>query len=326
MPQHGWQHYYTPPTHHPWQGRPEATHERLHQQVKLYDLTQDNRYPPGFVLLGFSSDTGVKRNHGRVGAAEGPATLRPFLANIPHTSAEPPFYDAGTIHCKDDQLEAAQHALAIAVEQLHANHHKPIVIGGGHEVAWGHYQGLIQHPLCHDLCIVNFDAHFDCRPIINNQGTSGTPFLQIANARHQAGQDFCYHCIGIQPFANTPSLINTIEQLGCHYLTAEDCQHEPQKLIQTIDALCQQQRAIYLTVCLDVFNQAYAPGVSAPQALGLAPRDLLPAITQLIASGNVISFDIAEYAPCYDRDHQTARLASHLVATYLHHSPAWRPT
>ena len=55
-----------------------------------------------------------------------------------------------------------------------------IVIGGGHETAWGHFQGLA-HPN-KDIAILNFDAHFDLRPLINGQlGSSGTPFRQIHN-------------------------------------------------------------------------------------------------------------------------------------------------
>ncbi len=44
----------------------------------------------------------------------------------------------------------------------------PIVLGGGHEIAFGHYCGIKDYNASIDrkdkLGIINFDAHFDLRP------------------------------------------------------------------------------------------------------------------------------------------------------------------
>ena len=57
-----------------WTGRidPEPDSPRWHQRIRA--LSEDSQ--PGLALLGFACDEGVRRNHGRVGAAEGPAALR----------------------------------------------------------------------------------------------------------------------------------------------------------------------------------------------------------------------------------------------------------
>ena len=45
-------------------------------------LVEPGVVEPGTVLLGFASDEGVRRNQGRVGAAEGPQKLREMLASM----------------------------------------------------------------------------------------------------------------------------------------------------------------------------------------------------------------------------------------------------
>ena len=53
---------------------------RWHQQVQPL-LTGQAEQVPGSVLIGFACDAGVVRNHGRAGAAGGPAAVRKYLIN-----------------------------------------------------------------------------------------------------------------------------------------------------------------------------------------------------------------------------------------------------
>ena len=64
-------------------------------------------------------------------------------------------------------------------------------LGGGHEIAWASYQGIAAafagNRKLERLGIVNFEAHFELRqPEHPGRGRSGTPFLQIAEARATA--------------------------------------------------------------------------------------------------------------------------------------------
>jgi formiminoglutamase len=74
---------------------------------------------------------------------------------------------------------------------------------------------------------------------------------------------------------------------------------------------------VYLSLCLDVFAAAIAPGVSAPQALGLTPWQIIPALRQLAVSNKVISLDVVELAPNFDLDQRTAKLAALLICDFL---------
>ncbi len=67
---------------------------------------------------------------------------------------------------------------------------------------------------------------------------------------------------------------------------------------------------VYLTVDMDGFASAFAPGVSAPSPMGFEP-DFAFKVFELIASSKkLISMDIAELNPAFDHDQATARLAA----------------
>ena len=57
----------------------------------------------------------------------------------------------------------------------------------------------------------------------------------------------------------------------------------------------------YITVCSDVFSSAFAPGVSAPQSLGLDPEIVLPLIKHVLRTRKVRGFDICEISPRFDQ-------------------------
>ena len=89
-------------------------------------------------------------------------------------------------------------------------------------------------------------------------------------------------------------------------------------IIPEIDTFIQQHESIYLTLCLDVFASAFAPGVSAPQPLGLTPWQVLPLLKHIAQQNKVISFDIAELSPRLDHNHMTTYLATSLLSEYIH--------
>jgi formiminoglutamase len=312
--------FYLAPDEKLWQGRDDSlSKERFFQVVNFLDLSEQSLLDCSNdkVMLGFCSDEGVKRNLGRPGAKLGPNALRHALAKLPiHNQLE--LTDIGNISCDDDNLEGAQKALGVLVDICHQSNKTSIVLGGGHEIAWGHYQGLSLH--YKKLGIINFDAHFDLRPLQKDgKGSSGTPFYQIANHCHENERQFDYCCIGIQALANTRSLYQTADELNVSSMSAEQI-NQQSFAWQTafLDDFILRQDAIYLTICLDVFAECFAPGVSAPQTMGLTPWQTLPLLKYVIQSGKVVSIDIAELSPPFDQGQKTSRLAANIVAELLY--------
>lgn len=268
----------------------------------------------GVTLVGFAVDEGVRRNGGRTGAADGPHAFRNALANMP-LLGEPALWDAGDVTCDGHALERAQEALAARVATIVARGSRPIVLGGGHEVAWGTYQGLLRaHPTRKRLLVVNIDAHFDLRMAV--LPNSGTPFRQIAEMCAAEGRPFDYHVLGISRFANTRALFDGAESLGVRYRLDEQLQDRSQ--LEEAQALLERDLSrcdgVYLTICLDVLPAHVAPGVSAPAALGVPLSSIEVIVDQVLSSGLLLGADLAELNPAYDEGGRTARVAARLAA------------
>lgn len=303
-------------TSHLWSGRCDAKDsEYFFQIVKFVDLNSLDNISfaaGGYALIGFMCDEGVRRNFGRTGAEMGPQAFREALAKLPlHSNIN--LYDVGNVICLNEDLEAAQAELGVRINQILSLGLHPIVIGGGHETAYGHFQGISK--FADDVAILNFDAHLDLREIQDNQGTSGTPFRQINEMLKSQNKKFSYYCAGIQKIANTKNLFAYAKEHSVDFLLAEDINRNPYDL-SWIKEILDRHKYLYVTICLDVFNAAIAPGVSAPQVLGIDKTYVIEGLKMLKKSSKVISLDIVELAPKYDISHRTAKLAAALFFNY----------
>lgn len=312
-----WVERYSPPDNTIWQGRQNLPpHAYFFQHMRLLNLADKQpKYTalPSFALLGFEN---IKNNPGT-------QAIRHALARLPLQKASIHCYDAGNITCLDQDLNASQAALAEVIAQLLTARFIPIVIGGGHELAFGHYQGI--KPFCtapKRLGIVNFDAHFDLyKP--SAHASAKTAFYQIAESHRQEKRHFDYNCIGIQHVGNTRHFFTVAKQLKTKIILADEL-HQGlwEKCYDFIDRIIDENDLIYMSLSLDVFSPAFAPGVSCIQPLGLTPWQVIPLIRQLAASGKTISYDIAEYLPEHDVDQRTATLAAMLIDEIIHHHRA----
>lgn len=304
-----------------WTGRstkPELGNQYWHQEINLLDwetranstLSQQNI---DIALLGYVCDAGVQRNLGRVGAKNGPDAFRKRLAQLPFHHELTTVADVGNLMCLNNEMEACQEHLAIVVEDLIKQGTFPIIIGGGHDIAYGHFKGIqqaIKERPNTKIGIVNFDAHFDLRPL-ENLPNSGTPFNQILS---EFGDMVEYFVVGIQQQSNTKELFAIAEEKGVHYLYNYDC------CLANIEEVLQQMKRfvdsidwLYITIDMDGFSSAYAPGVSAPSPMGFTPYFVLRLLRYLLGTNKVISCDIAELNPYFDRDNATANLVARLV-------------
>lgn len=301
-----------------WSGRVDLPEDvstrRWHQWVR--EATPGAA--PGVAMLGFASDEGVRRNHGRPGAAEGPSALRAALSNLP-TLDDTPLYDAGTVDVQDGDLEGAQLRYADELAALLDAGHFPVGLGGGHEIAFATYQGVAKHLGTRRprVAIVNIDAHFDLRQ--QDRGSSGTPFLQCLEHAGAMGLPLQYCVFGISASSNTRALFDTADRYGVHYVC--DDALGPLELPQRIAALqakLAEVDVIYQTICLDALPHAMAPGVSAPSARGVSLDVVEPLLDAVAATGKVRVLDIAELCPPHDHDRVTARVAARLIHRVTH--------
>lgn len=304
-----------------WTGRTSDQKLYLHEKVSCmaFDELRHIKNTKAIALLGYACDEGVKRNQGRVGAAKGPDAIRKALGKFPnHLHTETQLIDCGTLIHNEGSLENTPDILSEKIKELLDKNTFPIVVGGGHDIAYGHYNGIKKHIGNKKLGIINFDAHFDLRS--NAKGNnSGTPFYQIAQDCIATTSNFNYLCLGIRKDANDKVLFETAIDLEVKYIESNHfnmhyLEHVQLMLMQFIEDV----DAVYVTIDLDGFSSAYAPGVSAPSPMGFSPDIVLESLQIIIDSQKLISLDIAEMNPSYDVDGQTAKLAASLVHFVMH--------
>ncbi|KXT78054.1 formimidoylglutamase [Streptococcus sp. DD13] len=289
-------------------------------RMQFLDLTDDRLTPfegVAFGILGFKSDKGVYINNGRVGAVEGPTSIRSQIAKLPwHWADNVAVYDVGNIDGPNRSLDELQTSLAQAVQRMRSLHLFPVVLGGGHGTAYGHYLGLKQSlPKEQELAVINFDAHFDLRPYEETGPNSGTGFRQMSDHAKTSGQDFSYLALGIQEHCNNLFLFDYVaKHPSIQFLTGQDLyQMRYPAICEQLDDFLEDQTAFYLTIDMDCFAVGSSPGVSAIQSLGVDPKLALVLLQHLAASGKLIGFDLVEVSPPHDIDNHTANLAATLI-------------
>ncbi|MEF1186223.1 formimidoylglutamase, partial [Vibrio sinaloensis] len=294
-----------------WQGRHDAEDgalgKRVHHVIKQIPVRDLEPYHNAVSLLGFACDAGVARNKGRIGARKAPDLIRRALANMAwHKKSS--LIDLGNVVCEDDLLEHYQSICADVIAT--ALRSTPVItLGGGHEVAWASFQGLARYfeylspSQPPKIGIINFDAHFDLRTFESSHAdvkpSSGTPFNQIYDYCKKHDWPFHYACLGVSRASNTEALFKRAEELGVWYVEDKDLAHlnhmyhltQLQHFIDNCDY-------IYLTIDLDVFPAATAPGVSAPAARGVSIDTVAPFLDRILHyKQKLVIADIAEYNP-----------------------------
>lgn len=305
------------PSHEPisqslWAGRSAETIQYWHQAVKC-QKPSDKPHGTGksISLLGYAVDAGVQRNSGRPGSADGPDAIRKMMAGMGfHLDNGIPIYDFGNIGTVGDDLEETQIWVKEWVLERLQSHSFPLLLGGGHDLAYANGQAAMQHCLNkgEKLGIINLDAHFDLRPLLLGKGHSGSPFFQLSE---EYPKDFHYLCLGIQRAGNPPQLFETARALKVQWIEMGEFSISNWEYIrEVLDHFCSNVNKIYLSIDLDGFSSAFAPGVSAPSPMGFSPELASKVLNWIADSGKLLCMDVVELNPQFDQDNATARLAA----------------
>lgn len=271
---------------------------------------------PRAVIIGFPSDKGVTINGGRAGAADAPEAIREqFYKMTPNPENHEAFVDLigsirdmGDLNIHYDVEEDQQNLGRVLAGYLEQNV-IPIILGGGHETAFGHFSGYADADL--KAAIFNLDAHTDVRSLKNGQAHSGSPFRQAIEHKSECAE--MYLVAGLQPHAVAHSHLQYIKESGGDYLFRDETN------ITSISGLFHQHESdrLMVTFDMDAVDQSQAPGVSAPCANGL-PSDLWLTAAYLAGRNEqVTSFDLSEVNPRHDWDNQTAKLAAVTIWNFL---------
>lgn len=303
------------PTLQPPSASPPDTTDDDPRLGHLLDGDPDTPDALSVVLIGFPVDEGVVRNGGRAGAAEGPPQLRKWLYGMtPDARRYDAFLDllratadAGDV-VGDEPLKTRQAHLGETLAPYLGHDVFSIVLGGGHETAYGHFRGYVEAEL--EISILNWDAHVDVRPLTDGRPHSGSSFRQALD--HPSGLCQRYTVAGLQPHGTAADHLRFVEKHDGRFLWADEVSRA------TVEALYEETAApTMVTFDLDAVDQAQAPGVSAPAVGGLDQDLWLHAAYHAGRCPNVTSVDVSELNPTVDADNRTARLAALTVMQVL---------
>ncbi len=266
------------------------------------------------VLLGCPQDEGVRRNGGRPGARLAPDAIRQcFYRLAPPTAGHDRtirLFDLGNTIIQPD-LEATHSLHQQIVQQVIRDGKRLITLGGGNDLSYPDCAGLAaERP---NLLAFNVDAHFDVResPIRH----SGTPYRQLLEEGHLKPANF--HEVGSEPFANARAYDDYLAAKGVQVCGLEALRETGiaayfrQALANT------SAEAIFWGIDVDSVHAADAPGVSAPNPLGLSAAELcqIARIAGRDPRSRIIEF--TEVNPEFDIDQRTCRLTAAAIFYFL---------
>lgn len=292
-----------------WSARPGDPNDVLFAQlVALKDE------PARVGLFGLPFDGAVL---GRPGAREGPDAIRAHLARLKPWTVERGAMslgvrDWGNVRMPMDVEGAHQATERAALAVLEAGQ-TPVALGGDHSLTFPlakAHEGRLAK-----LGVINLDAHLDVRDF---RGTpnSGTSFGRLLALGLVPGRNLVE--VGIRDFANAPKYAEKVTMAGGTIIGAEEwSQHGLAAIDRAIDLAREGTDGVYLSVDVDVLDQAHAPGVSAPTPGGVTTALLFAAIRRVAERAPLVGADFMEVAPPLDRDGMTARAAAFAVAQLL---------
>ncbi len=261
-------------------------------------------------LIGLPDDTGVINVKGRPGAGNGPAVFRTFFDKLKGNPAVKHFMkDCGDINIQLT-IEGTHHRAAECIADARLKSFFSIIVGGGHDLVFPH---LCAYKNGRDsgrkLGCINIDVHLDLRsdePVI----TSGSPFYMALKRGILEGENFVE--FGIQEYANAEELFAFAEEKKVNIVKFDDLRNGKavSSFQKTLAYLSERTDEIVISLDLDAFQAAFAPGVSAPAPEGFMPSEVIEMLLIAARNEKVTSLGIYELNPDLDIDNRTARLAA----------------
>lgn len=263
----------------------------------------------------------------RPGSRFAPRAIREAAANIEFYSLRAGMdledyriADLGDIALPVNTQEAVKRIETVVAELLENNPGKLLaLLGGEHSITLGAYRALARHDT--NPCILVADAHFDLRSEYMEEKYSHASVMRRITEVY-GGERIFY--VGVRAFAKEEleyARSKQIEYITSHtarLLGVREIVNRASRWIKK--AGCQ---SLYVSIDMDAYDPAYAPGVANPEPEGLEPWMLLDTIFRIVAESSVSLrvVDVVEVSPPYDCNGVTSVLAAktllEVFAAYL---------
>jgi arginase len=242
------------------------------------------------------------------GASKGPDAIRRVLHNgsanlcteqVLDLSTLSFWEDAGNITFENDKPEAAFHTIKSSVAAHLKAGKRVLSLGGDHSVAYPIMAAYAEHyPTLH---LLQIDAHSDLYDDFEgNPYSHASPFARILENK----------------------LAASLTQIGIRTLNPHQRAQAARFEVNIVemkdfkaDQLPTLHGPLYISIDLDGFDPAFAPGVAHHEPGGLTVREVLHILSSIDVT--VVGADIVELCPHRDHHDMTAMLGAKLLKELL---------
>lgn len=263
------------------------------------------------VILGCPQDEGVRRNGGRVGAAEAPNSIREQFYRLTTFNVKKKVFDIGDVLI-GETLEATHDTMTAVVKQILADGKRVVVLGGGNDISYADGVAMASNFGADGWIGVNIDAHLDVR--IAETRNNGTQYRQLLDGGHLR-PDYFYE-VGYQTHHASPVYYEYIKDLGVNRISLEQVRSREEADMELKEQIRQkfigQSSSLntFFGFDLDAVRSADAPGVSAPSPLGLRAGEFIQLVKYAASLANTRIIEFTEVNPRYDIDNRTTKLVA----------------
>jgi formiminoglutamase len=263
------------------------------------------------VILGCPQDEGVRRNHGRTGAAQAPTAIREQFYRLTPFNIRRRLFDLGDVRI-GQTLEETHETHSQVVREVLADGKRLIVLGGGNDISFPDGRAMAEVFGAENWIAINIDSHLDVR--IADQPNSGTPYRQLLEGKLLTPTYF--YEVAFQTHFCSPIYYEYIRKLGVNRISLELLRSRTEADLELKESIKQKfighssSLNTFFGFDLDAVRSADAPGTSAPSPLGLRAGEFIQLVKYAASLANTRVIEFSEVNPSLDIDNRTTKLVA----------------
>lgn len=298
----------------------------------IQSLDELEQHPAKYVLFGIQEDIGVRANYGKPGTSNAWKAALPSLLNIQVNRFNKPenLIVLGELDCKDlmqkasyfDDSDPNYHAklgdLVKEIDQLVADLIEfiiskgkiPVIVGGGHNNAYGNIKGAAK-ALKDPINVINIDAHTDLRQLEHRH--SGNGFSYAIEGQYLRK----YSVFGLQKNYTPEYIFEEMEASeNLSFSLMEDLLKYPDELSKRFEQSLEKVGNSNFGFELDCDAIANFPS-SAKSPSGFSEDQIRNLIQLTSINENCCYFHICEAAPDEQTSAQVGKALAYFISDFI---------
>jgi agmatinase len=185
----------------------------------------------------------------------------------------------------------------------------PLVLGGDHSITFPVLLGLAAGG--EKIWVLQLDSHMDYMPVLDGSAYTHASPMKLAKNLSSVTSIVS---AGVRGLLGDEDILEEALAEGGVVVTAAEILGGGD---EALFSRAPKTGKCYVTIDIDVFDPALAPGTGTPEPGGLGFRDVARILARAARDYEVIGFDIVEVNPLYDHSGRTALLAARTALDFL---------